>query len=240
MVKSFQILLETHFPSIPWLLSFFLSGLPGLCRSQGLTIIPFKLKHHRRLFMCYLVLLQSIGNLGTWLWPWERLSPLPRPCRFSTSEWGTSTSSTTTSKSSSTCWSASSDWSRRSASPLWDPSSSSHLRWKPRSPLATRNRMTRSGSKIFIRGDAASPVLLPMALSPFSRKICCCLGRKILEGTKLMLGCIKKNKTFPQVGGHWEMPGFAGFICLILFCVFLAPGVLPSYAMMTPSQGISS
>lgn len=100
--------------------------------------------------------------------------------------------------------------------------------------------MTRSGSKIFIRGDAASPVLPPMALSPFSGKICCCLGRKNPEGTKLMLGCIKKNKTFPQVGGHWEMPGFAGFICLILFCVFLAPGVLPSYAKMTPFQGISS
>lgn len=32
-----------------------------------------------------------------------------------------------------------------------------------------RNRMMRSGSKIFIRGDA-STVLPPMALSPFSRK----------------------------------------------------------------------
>lgn len=99
--------------------------------------------------------------------------------------------------------------------------------------------MTRSGSKIFIRGDAASSVLPPMALSPFPGKICY-LERKNCEGTELMLGCIKKNKTFPQVGGHWEMPGFAGFICLILFCVFLAPGVLPSYAKMTPSQGISS
>lgn len=65
-----------------------------------------------------------------------------------------------------------------------------------------RNRMMRSGSKIFIRGDA-STVLPPMALSPFSRKkksLFFCLGKKNPEGTKLMLGCIKRNKTFPQVG----------------------------------------
>lgn len=152
--------------------------------TQGLNIIPFKLKHPRRLLMCTSVLLQSTGNLETWLWPWGKLSPPPRLCRFSTSGWGMSTSSTTMSKSSSTCWSASSDWSRRPASPLWDPSSSSHLRWKLRSPLVTRNRMMRSGSKIFIRGDAASPMLLPVALSLFSRKLCChCLGKKNLEGT---------------------------------------------------------
>lgn len=63
-----------------------------------------------------------------------------------------------------------------------------------------RNRMTRSGSKIFIRGDA-STVLPPMALSPlFQKKNFFCLGKKNPEGTKLMLGCIKMNKTFPQVG----------------------------------------
>lgn len=62
--------------------------------------------------------------------------------------------------------------------------------------------MTRSGSKIFIRGDGVSPVLLPVALSPFSRNVFLFvrLGKKNPEGTKLMLGCIKKNKTFPQVG----------------------------------------
>ena len=35
--------------------------------------------------MCNPVLFQSIGNLETWLWPWRRLSPPLRPCRFFTS-----------------------------------------------------------------------------------------------------------------------------------------------------------
>lgn len=33
-----------------------------------------------------------------------------------------------------------------------------------------------------------------------------CLGKKNPEGTKLMLGCIKKNKTFPQVGVVGKCP----------------------------------